>query len=185
MKRALMWTAVAALAIAGLVFPGLARADLNLSLPTGYDAALAVDPTIDAPPTDGSPFAVGGFQGIGAILNNNIAFSAQFDPLGNAFGHVNVTVTSGSVQSPVQIRGDVTCLSIIGSDAAIGYIVTEAASNDLPPGSSNVLAVHDSGLPSGTGDTYAFAGGAPADACPSLVGLASFPIANGNISVHD
>lgn len=183
--RFLRWSAVAAIAIAGLVFAGFARADINLSLPSGYDAALAVDPTIDAPPTDGSPFAVGGFQGIGALLNNNIAFSAQFDKLGNAFGHVSVTVTSGSVQSPVQIRGDVTCLSISGSDAAIGYVVTEAAANDLPPGSTNVLTVHDSGLPSGTGDSYAFHGGAPASECPAVVGVAPFPIHNGNVSVHD
>jgi hypothetical protein len=187
MRRLLRWNAVLALALAGLVFPGLVRADLNLTdEQDAYNAALAIDPTLDPPPADGSPFAVGGFQGIGAIGNNNIAFSAHFDPNGNAIGYVSVTVTSDGIQAPVQVRGDVTCLSVSGSNAALGYVITDTAANDpLPPGFQAVLTVHDGNASDGTGDLYAFANGAPANTCPDWVGIASNPITNGNINVHD
>lgn len=183
--RFLRLSAVAAIAIAGFVFPGFARADINLSLPTGYDAALAVDPNIDPPPSDGSAFAVGGFQGVPEPQNNNNAFSAHYDKNGNAFGHWNETL-AGNAGTPVfQIRADITCLSISGPDAAIGYVVTQSASNDLPPGSQAVVGLHDSGLPGGVGDRYAYLNGASASTCAFFVGDAFFTITNGNISIHD
>jgi hypothetical protein len=188
MRRFLNWSAVAAVAVAGLMFPGLARADINLSLPTGYDAALAVDPSIDPPPTDGSAFAVGGFQGVPQPQNNNNAFSAHYDKSGNAFGHWNETLAANSIfgtAGQFKIRADITCLSINGPDAAVGYVVTDSASNDLPPGSNAVVALHDSGLPNGAGDMYGYFNGADASTCAAFVGFASFTITNGNISIHD
>jgi hypothetical protein len=186
MRRSLKLSAVGVLATAGLLFPGLAHADINLSLLNAYDAALAVDPTMPAPPTDGSGFAVGGFQGAVAdgTQNNNNAFSAHFDHYGNAFGHLTETVVSGTTQT-FKFRGDITCLRISGSDAAMGYVATESASNSLPPGSQGVLAVHDTGLPGGAGDTYAYYPGAAARPCSAYAYRAFFTIVNGNISVHD
>jgi hypothetical protein len=76
----------------------------------------------------------------------------------------------------------VICLAVLGDDAALGLVPTDAASNDELMG--EVLAVHDSGLPGGMSDTYAFLPEPPA-MCALSVGDAILPIERGNILVHD
>lgn len=182
MTRIRSWSAIAVLAFAGLVFPGLARGDADVQ--NAYDAALAVDPTLDAPPSDGSPFAVGGFQGLAVdgVDHVNIGFSAHFDSSGAPFGHVSETETNAGVPN-LQARYDVVCLSINGHDAAMGLVVTQAASNDTGPGTQRVLAVRDTGAPGGAGDEYAFYNTA-SSTCAAYTDAASVPITNGNIAVH-
>jgi hypothetical protein len=174
------------LAIGGLTLSGFAQADSGAAdVQEAYAAALAVDPTLDAPPADGSPFAVGGFQGLTTpgVDHINVGFSAHFDSSGAPFGHVSQTETNEGVPN-LQVRYDVVCLSINGSDAAMGLVVTQAASNDPGPGAQRVLAVRDTGAPGGAGDEYAFYNTA-ANTCPAFTHGASLTITNGNIAVHD
>ena len=78
-----------------------------------------------------------------------------------------------------------TCLEVLGNQAAMGLVPTDAASNDEQD--EFVFAVSDNGLPNGIGDQYAFIPGVPAEDCILGLGEAifGFTIARGNILVHD
>ena len=144
-----------------------------------------MDPTIKPPPNDPSKdFVVGGFQG---TEGNNVGVSAHSGSLGQKpKGHLSETrphfFPPGS-SSTFQGRFKVTCLAVLGKEAAVGLVPTDATSNDEQD--EFVFAVRDNGLPNGTGDQYAFVPGVPAATCELGLGEAVFTIARGNILVHD
>jgi hypothetical protein len=183
---------VLAAALVAIALPASASAVYSLfDYQSASDALQAVDSTIDPPPNDpNKDFAVGGFQGQGSFQgqDNNVGFSAHSGPLGqDVQGHLSETVPLSSPTAPgtAQGRFDVTCLSVLGNDAALGLVPTDAASNDQP--AQFVLLVHDSGLPGGTGDLEAFAPDVLATDCTGLELFADlgFPIDRGNILVND
>jgi hypothetical protein len=164
---------------------GAGAADSLLDYQSAVDALVAIDPTISPPPTTGGKdFAVGGFHG---QENNNVGFSAHSGPLGeDPEGHLSETRPHffvGTSPSTFQGRFRVTCLTVIGNEAGIGLVPTDATSNDQT--AEFVLAVRDNGLPGGTGDEYSFVPDVPASDCAVGVGLAFFPIESGNINVKD
>jgi hypothetical protein len=184
LKKALLVLTTTMVAIA---VPASATADYSLpALQSAVDALNAFDPTIDPPPNDpNQDFVVGGFQG---ERNNNVGLSAHSGPLGQgAQGHVSETVPLfyGVPPRTYQGRFAVTCLSVLGPNAALGLVPTNAASNDQD--AQFVLLVHDSGLPGGTGDQEAFVPDVAAEDCTGLEALADlgFPIERGNILVND
>lgn len=178
---------VLAVAVLAIAVPGSARATYSLlDLQQATDALQAVDPTIDPPPNDSSKdFAVGGFHGTD---NNNVGFSAHSGPLGqDAQGHLSETIPLfyGTPPHTYQGRFRITCLSVLGPDAAMGLVPTDAAANDQP--AEFVFAVHDSRLPGGMGDQYVFIPDTPAADCTGLEIFATFgfTIERGNILVND
>jgi hypothetical protein len=180
---------VLAAGIVAIALPASASAGYALlDFQSAVDALNAVDPTIDPPPNDPSnDFAVGGFQGPD---NNNVGFSAHSGSLGEgAQGHLSETIPLfyGTPPRTYQGRFTVTCLATFGKEAALGLVPTDAASNDQQ--AQFILAVHDSGLPGGTGDMYAFESdvGVFATDCLFYVGdaLLGFAIEHGNILVND
>ena len=184
--------AFAAVLVAIALPAGVGAAGYSLlDYQSAIDALLAVDPTIDPPPNDPSnDFAVGGFQG---QENNNFGFSAHSTPLGGEpEGKLSETIPrplTDTGSSTYQARFSVTCLAVVGKDAAIGLIPTNAASNDQE--AQFVLSVHDSGMPNGTLDRYALLSGF--DISASNCGLYvlealdpfAFTIERGNILVND
>ena len=189
-RKVLLAFAAALVAIALPAGVGAASYSL-LDYQSATDALLAVDPTIDPPPNDPSnDFAVGGFQ---AQENNNFGFSAHSTPLGGEpEGKLSETIPrplTDTGSSTYQARFSVTCLSVVGRDAAIGLVPTNAASNDQQ--AQFVLSVHDSGLPGGTLDRYALL--SDFDIFASDCGLYvfealdpfAFTIERGNILVND
>jgi hypothetical protein len=174
-------------AVVAIAVPAAARAGYSLF---DYQSALnslqLMDPTIDPPPNNpNTDFAVGGFQGQD---DNNVGFSAHSGSLGeNAQGHLSETIPLffPTASRTYQGRFEVTCLSVLGPDAALGLVPTDAASNDQQ--AEFVLVVHDSGLPGGTGDLEAFVPNVAPTDCTGFVALAffGFPIERGNILVND
>jgi hypothetical protein len=155
-----------------------------LDYQSAVDSLQAIDPTIDPPPNDpNKDFAVGGFQGVDG---NNVGFSAHSDPFGgNAQGKLSETKP---FEGPYQGRFVVTCLAVAGTEAAMGLVPTDAASNDQH--AEFILSVHDSRLPGGTDDKYAFESdvGVFAQDCAAYVTDAlfgPFTIERGNILVND
>jgi hypothetical protein len=180
-RKALLFLAAA---VASMAIPGGASAMYSLlDFQSAVDALHAVDPTIDSPPNNpGKDFAVGGFQG---TENNNVGFSAHSGPLGeDPQGKLSETRPGffGTPPRTYQGRFRVTCLAVMGNQAALGLVPTDAASNDQPD--EFVLAVRDNGLPNGIGDEYAFVP-IPAQECLFGIGEAMFTIERGNILVHD
>jgi hypothetical protein len=189
-RKVLLAFAAALVAIAAPAVAGASGYSL-LDYQSATDALLAVDPTIDPPPNDPSnDFAVGGFQG---QENNNFGFSAHSTPLGEEpQGKLSETIPrplTDTGTSTYQARFSVTCLAVVGKDAAIGLVPTDAASNDQH--AQFVLSVHDSGLPGGTFDRYALLSdvGVVASDCALYVlealDPAAFFIERGNILVND
>lgn len=182
MRKGLVLVVASMLAIAVTGSAGAAFSLLDFT--SAVDALKAVDPTIEAPPNDPSKdFAVGGFQG---TEGNNVGFSAHSGSLGqDPTGHLSETsphfFPPGS-SSTFQGRFRVTCLAVVGNQAAIGLVPTDAASNDELR--EFVFAVRDNGLPNGVGDQYAFVQ-EPAATCAAFVTDAFFVIERGNILVHD
>ena len=183
MKRGgLFLLAAAALAIA--ISGSAGAADAPPDLTSAVNAQEAVDPTIDAPLTyQGKNTAVGGFQG---TEGNKVAFSADSGSVGqDPKGHLSETrphfFPSGS-SSTYQGRFRVICLAVLGNEAAVGLVPTNAASNDTTNGF--VLAVRDNGQPNGTGDQYGFVPGVSPATCGQGLGEAVFSIANGNVNVR-
>jgi hypothetical protein len=184
-RRVLLVLAAAVVAIALPAAVGASVYSL-LDFQSATDALQAVDPTIEPPPNDPNiDFAVGGFQGQD---NNNVGFSAHSGPLGgDAQGHLSETIPLffPGASRTYQGRFDVTCLSVLANDAALGLVPTDAASNDQPD--QFVLVVHDSRLPQGIGDTEAFLPNVSSTDCAGFVALTAFgfPIERGNILVND
>jgi hypothetical protein len=181
--------AVLSVAVLATAISGSAGATYSLAdYQSAVDAVVAVDPLIDPAPNDnGKDFAVGGFRGTDNV--NNVGFSARSGPLGaDPQGKLSETLPQfyGTSPSTYQGRFVVTCLTVVGNDAAVGLHPTDAASNDQTD--EFVFAVHDSGLAGGTGDKYVFIPDVPAQDCQSFVvyGLAfGFTFDHGNILVHD
>jgi hypothetical protein len=145
-------------------------------------------------PTFGSATAVAGDMdrvvgGARDAFDANVAISARSGPSGeDAFGHNNATLPfPGTPGDTIQVRLRVTCLAVAGNLAAAGAVVTDSASNDVPPGTNFVIVFRDTGLPGGDGDAVEPFFGAPAATCSEFVPLAAVapPIRNGNIHVHD
>jgi hypothetical protein len=150
---------------------------------SAVDALVAVDPTIRPEANDpGRDFVVGGYHG---IENNNDGISAHSDAWGSdPQGHASDTrpgFLPGMTPSTFQGRFRVTCLAVVGNEAALGLTPTDASSNDQP--TEIVLAVRDNKV-SGIPDEYAFYD-LPAALCPTAIPDAVFPIQSGNILVHD
>ena len=188
-RRRLFILAAATLAITVTGSAGAAYSLLDFQ--SAVAALNAVDPTIKPPPNDPSKdFVVGGFRGQGTNNDgfaNNVGFSAHSGSLGeNPKGHLSETephaFPTGS-SSTYQGRFRVTCLAVLGNEAALGLVPTETASNDQP--AEFVFAVRDNGLPNGVGDQYAFVPDVPAELCELGLGEAAFPIERGNILVND
>jgi hypothetical protein len=90
---------------------------------------------------------------------------------------------SETIPGSFQGRFRVTCLVVVGPEAAMGLVPTDAASND---GENEVVfTVLDSGLGGGAGDMFGFLLDTPADSCAAGIGEAVVPIEHGNILVHD
>jgi hypothetical protein len=175
-----------------------AAALVAIALPTGAgavyslldyqsatDALLAIDRTIDPPPNDpNTNFAVAGFHGTD---NNNVGFSAHSGLLGqDVQGHLSETIPLffGTPPRTYQGRFRVTCLAVVGNEAAMGLVPTDTASNDQP--AQFILAVRDNrGL--AIPDEYAFESDVSVSAsdCALYVSDALFSIASGNILVND
>jgi hypothetical protein len=177
-RKALLTVTAATVAIA---LPATAGATHSLlDYLSAVDALLAVDPTIEPVANDdGKDFAVGGFQH--ALRNNKVGFSAHSGPRADdPRGHLSETIP-GMAQG----RFRVICVTVAGKEAAIGLEPTDAASNDQTE--PFVLAVFDSGMPGGVGDSIGFIPGQdlPPTMCALGLGFAAFPIDAGNILVHD
>ena len=119
----------------------------------------------------------------------NVSISAHSGPNGeDPGGHNNATLPLPDMPGVTfKVRLDVVCVAVVGNLAAVGAVVTESASNDLPPGTPFVVVFRDTGLPGGAGDAIEpFPGVPPAD-CADFVGLAAaaLPLRNGNVSIHD
>jgi hypothetical protein len=172
-----------ALSVLAIAVPVAASATVSIfEYDSAVDALEAVDPTITPAANDsGKDFAVGGFHG---IENNRVGFSGDSGPLGqDPQGHLSETVPGFFLgpSSTRQGRFKVTCVAVLGNEAALGLEPMETGSNDLPL--EVILAVRDNkGL--GISDEYAFVEG-PAAACPVAVSDAIFFIERGNILVHD
>ncbi len=177
----------AAAALAAIALPAGAGADVYslLDYQSATDALQAVDPTIDPPPNNPNRnFVVGGFHGTD---NNNVGFSANSDAIGlDPQGHLSETIPLffGTPPKTYQGRFRVTCLAVVGNEAAMGLVPTDTASNDQT--AEFILAVRDNralGIP----DEYAFESGVGvfANACAFSVGDALFSIESGNILVND
>lgn len=186
MRRALFLLTAAVGAVA---VPAVGATDSTLDFQSAVAALEAVDPTIAPPPNGpGKDSAVGGFHGVGTAgvtTKNNVGFSAESGSLGqDPQGHLSDTEPHFFPTSPNTRHGRfrVICLAVLGNQAAVGLVPTDTASNDESIG--EVLAVQDSGLPGGMGDTYAFLPEPPA-MCAFSVGDAILPIERGNIHVHD
>src|ERR671934_1711807 len=181
-RRILFLLVAVAVAIA---IPMRASATYSLlDFQSAVNALLAIDPTIDPPPNDPTTdFAVGGFHG---IEDNNVGFSAHRDLLGlDTQGHLSETIPLffGTPPRSYQGRFDVTCLAVVGNEAAMGLVPTDAASNDQR--AEFILAVRDNkglGLP----DQYAFESdeGVFASDCAFYVSDAIFSIESGDILVN-
>jgi hypothetical protein len=177
---------LAALVVAIVITPSAGAGYSLLDFQSAVDSLQAVDPTIDPPPNDpGRDFAVGGFQG---EENNNVGFSAHSGPLGeDPQGRVSETVPLffPTASKTFQGRFNVTCLSVLGVDAALGLVPADTASNDQV--AEFFLVVHDGGLPGGAGDLEAFVPNVLASDCIGFETLAlfGFPIESGNILVND
>ena len=183
-RRVLLMCAATLAAIALPAGVGAAVYSL-LDYQSAIDALQAVDPTIDPPPNDPSrDFVVGGFHGTD---NNNVGFSGHTDQLGlDPQGKLSETIPLfyGTPPRSYQGRFRVTCLAVVGNQAALGLVPTDAASNDQP--AQFILAVRDNkGL--GIPDEYAFESDADVFAkdCVRYVTDASFSITSGNILVND
>jgi len=177
----------AAAALAAIALPAGAGADVYslLDYQSATDALQAVDPTIDPPPNNPNRnFVVGGFHGTD---NNSVGFSANSDAIGlDPQGHLSETIPLffGTPPKTYQGRFRVTCLAVVGNEAAMGLVPTDTASNDQT--AEFILAVRDNrGL--GIPDEYAFESGVDvfANACAFSVGDALFSIESGNILVND
>jgi hypothetical protein len=184
MLKGLFVLAAAALMIA---LAGTARGEYSLlDFGSATDSLLAVDPTIDPPPNDPTKdFAVGGFTGAD---NNKVGFSAHSGSLGeDARGHLSETIplAYGAPPRTYQGRFTITCLAVVGKDAAMGLVPTDAASNDQS--GQFWFVVHDGGLPGGAGDQEAFVPDVDAQDCIGglLFANEGFPIVRGNILVND
>ena len=186
-----------ALAVVLLIAAAIARAGILdlVTFSSGVDAAQAVDATLDPPPNDGAhDFAVGGGHHLGFVggpcddsdpLCTNEGFSAHSGPNGeNPQGHI-------SVNGATLLRGDVTCLQVIGNRAFIRAVETRTG-DDIPQGTPFLLDVVDNGNPVNgtppdlirnsfdgfiTPPSSAFPCGAPV--------LPPVPLGSGNIVVHD
>ena len=183
-RRVLLAFAAVLVAIA---LPAGAGADVYslLDYQSATDALRAVDSTIDPPPNDPSRnFVVGGFHG---TENNNVGFSANSDAIGlDPQGHLSETIPFffGTPPTTYQGRFQVTCLAVVGNQAAMGLVPTDAASNDQP--AEFILAVRDNrGL--GIPDEYAFESDADvfANDCALHFSDAFFSIDSGSILVND
>jgi hypothetical protein len=176
---------ILAVVVGAIAIPAATAATVYslLDYQSAVDSLQAIDSTIDPPPNDpNKDFAVGGFQGVDG---NNVGFSAHSDPFGqNAQGKLSETIP---FSGPYQGRFVVTCLTVAGTEAAMGLVPTDAASNDQH--AEFILSVHDSRLPGGTGDQYAFESGLGvlAQDCASSVfdALGGFTIDRGNILVNN
>jgi hypothetical protein len=193
----LVASAVAMLAVAFLVTPGVAGADIVdlFSFQSAVDAAQAIDPSIAAPPNDGGhDFAVGG--GRTASDDLGFGFSAHSGPLGqDPQGHMSFGLSLAPPFPKVaQVTVDVTCLTVVGNVATIGGEFTHVNAPGGGPvpvvqeGGGGLFVVTDNGNPvNGQSlDQFAFVSvlNAPPTICP-FFGAVAGPLANGNILVHD
>jgi hypothetical protein len=181
MRRMLVAFAVSA---GVLVLPSSANAQVELlEFQSAVDAMQAVDPTLDPPPNDGRhDFVVGGFQ----FADLNWAVSAHSGPLGEEpFGHANRTFPKRLPSDGKQERWRVTCLAVVGKNAALNLEPSPAGSNDQS--SPHILSVFDGG-PGGTLDRFTVFTNFGNEPCTARVFAATLfgeVIQRGNILVHD
>jgi hypothetical protein len=118
----------------------------------------------------------------------NVSVSAHSGPNGESpRGRLNATLPLPSEPETLKFRFEIVCVAVDGNLGAVGAVVTESASNDVPPGTPFVVVFRDTGLPGGEGDAVEPFPGAPAESCADFVPLAAAapPNRNGNISIVD
>jgi len=174
-----------------------------LDQPSGMSCTLtqggAVDPTLTIGTTSGgNAFVVGGgryYRGSGASMQGcglNFSISAHQDSTG-FHGQQTITINNadGCSADKGQLKANVTCLNVSGNVAQIKGTISEASgpffSSLAAPGDVLENDVVDNAKPSsGTADMI---GQYPNPAGTGLVcgadpSLATFPVENGNITVH-
>jgi hypothetical protein len=136
-------------------------------------------------------FAAGTLHGTvqfgGADATVDIHVNAKSGPLGqNAQGQMFVRISSPT-QPEVELRGEVTCLNVVGNLATAGGRLERA--ENFPGGFQTlIVSVQDFGEPGGgptTPDTFnaQVELTPPPTTCPVLP--AAFPSTEGNVVVHD
>ncbi len=105
--------------------------------------------------------------------------NAKSGPLGESpRGHF--FIHSGGT---VDIRGDVTCLRVIGNRAGVGGVVRRSNAPTIPPGTVYVLTVIDNGEGQAVPDQISPDRGTSPNECPPR--MAGLPITHGNFVVHN
>jgi hypothetical protein len=153
----------------------VAMAGLAVILAPAGGASASHSPAAGAgPPQD---FAVGGGQ---TIFESTVGFSAHSGPSGeDARGHYAETVLGGSIKD----RAEVTCLRVVGNEAVFVGVVTDAASNTVPPGTVQTTFVRDDDEMLGDGVRNLIGVGTPG-ICPTP-DLLPPPLLSGEVVVHD
>jgi len=173
-----------------------------LDNPTGMSCSLtqgaAVDPTLTIGTTcGGDPFVVCGGRydrGTGGSMQGcglNFSISAHEDSSG-FHGQQTITINNadGCSADKGQVKANVTCVNVSGNVAQIKGVISEASgpffSSLASPGDVLENDVVDNGTPSsGTPDMigqYAYPG--TGSLCGADGAQATFPVENGNITVH-
>jgi hypothetical protein len=141
---------------------------------------------LQLPALPGHNLAVGGGKTTTDIFN----IAAHSGPLGeNARGHLHAKNVNG-YPIPFEIRGDVTCLTVVGNTATLGGILTQLEDPSLPNADQYhgfLFVVEDNGNQQGMPDriSYEFVTPLPpGDVCPVAPGGAIFPLTEGNVVVR-
>jgi hypothetical protein len=159
------------------VFPSFAGAQAVVgTLPPELAALDAPDPR--------QSVALG--AGKAGIVGEWTNIAAHSGPLGeNARGQFHSKVTSGPL-SGFEIRGEVTCLTVVGNQAGIGGIITELVNNptQIPDPHGFIYTVEDNGnqqvLPDRVGTILLLSN--PPLGCPP--GSTAIPLSEGNFVVR-
>ena len=136
--------------------------------------------TADAFAAKAAKVRVGGPDIIGPGGDGNYSLIAQIDEAGNVSGQWQDAFT----QNP-GFHINVTCLTVVGNQAWVGGVITQAA-NPAFIGVQARALVTDGGLPNGGGDTISFTfifpnGNAPD--CAAQTPFAQIPLPQGQVSI--
>jgi hypothetical protein len=148
-------------------------------------SAVALRPGPVTADSGSAAFAVGGgFENFPAGPQH-FAFSAHQDSGMAPSGHV--VVWQDTTSGRLMLVGDVTCLTVAGNHAAVGFLITKSNISFGPVGTFGLFSATDNGQPVNGQPvdtmTDVFVGFATEPACAPPA--AETPIVSGNILVHD
>ncbi len=123
---------------------------------------------------------VGSPDFLGPGTDGNFSLTAQSDAAGNVSGQWQDAFTLNQ-----GFHINVTCLTVVGNQAWVGGVITQAA-NPAFIGVQARTSVVDGGLPNGGGDTISFTtifpnGGAPD--CSAQTPFQQFPLNQGQVDI--